>query len=114
MDQQRINLVADEAKKAMAHLRAIAHPMRKKIITMLFDKGEMNVTQIYVKLRCEQSVASQQLAILKKSNLVDARREGHMVYYSANKARLLEILGHAFELNKPVLPKIKKQAKYAN
>jgi len=44
----------------------------------------MNVTDIYVKLRIEQSVASQHLAILRNEGFVSTEREGKTIWYSIN------------------------------
>ena len=42
----------------------------------------MTVTDIYVKLRLEQSVASQHLAILRKAGVVQTERDGKFIFYS--------------------------------
>lgn len=54
-------------KKAVMTLRAINHPLRKQIMNMLEENSKLTVTEIFVKLRLEQSVVSQHLAIFKKS-----------------------------------------------
>jgi DNA-binding transcriptional ArsR family regulator len=51
----------------------------------------MTVTEIYVKLRLEQSVASQHLAILRKAGFVKTERDGKFIYYSVNNDRLEEL-----------------------
>jgi DNA-binding transcriptional ArsR family regulator len=51
----------------------------------------MTVTEIYVKLRLEQSVASQHLAILRKAGFVNTVRDGKFIYYSVSKERLVEV-----------------------
>jgi DNA-binding transcriptional ArsR family regulator len=53
--------------------------------------GRMTVTEIYVKLRLEQSVASQHLAILRKAGFVKTDRDGKFIYYSVNAERLDEL-----------------------
>ena len=52
-------------KTAAMTLRAINHKLRQQIVRLLEEHKRMNVTDIYVKLRLEQSVASQHLAILR-------------------------------------------------
>jgi len=47
-----------EVKKAAAILRAINHKLRQSIIKLLEERSNLTVTEIYVKLRVEQSVAS--------------------------------------------------------
>ena len=65
--------------------------MRKQIIKLLEEKDKLTVTEIYVKLRLEQSVASQHLAILRRAGIVVTDREGKFIYYSLNKQRINEI-----------------------
>ena len=52
-----------QLKKAALILRAINHKLRQQILKLVHQNGRMTVTEIYVKLRLEQSVASQHLAI---------------------------------------------------
>ena len=49
------------------------------------------VTELYVKLRLEQSVASQHLAILRKAGFVKTDRDGKFIYYSVNINRMQEL-----------------------
>jgi DNA-binding transcriptional ArsR family regulator len=51
----------------------------------------MTVTELYVKLRLEQSVASQHLAILRKAGFVKTDRDGKFIYYSVNISRMQEL-----------------------
>ena len=72
-------------------IRAVEHELRKRIIRMLMEKEEMTVTEIYVKLRIEQSVASQHLAILRNAGIVDTIREGKFILYALDKDKLDEL-----------------------
>jgi len=78
-------------RKAVLTLRSINHPLRKKIISLLEKNEHMTVTDLFVHLRVEQSVASQHLSILRKANVVNSEREGKFIYYSLNRSRLSEI-----------------------
>ena len=69
-------------------LRALNHDLRKKIIDLLLENDQMNVTDIYVKLRIEQSVASQHLAILRKAGIVNTNRTGKFIRYTLDHERL--------------------------
>lgn len=80
-------------QSAALAVRAINHPLRKKIIDLLESNGEMVVTDIYVKLRTEQSVASQHLAILRNAGFVDTKRNGKFIHYSLNKDRFKKSAG---------------------
>lgn len=79
-----------QLKKAALILRAVNHKLRQQMLKLLHQHGKMTVTEIYVKLRLEQSVASQHLAILRKAGFVDTQRDGKFIYYSVNHDRLTE------------------------
>lgn len=78
-------------KKAALILRSLNHKLRQQIVELINENGRITVTEIYVKLRLEQSVASQHLAILRRSNIVKTTREGKFIWYSVNYERLEEI-----------------------
>ena len=86
-----IRLDYTKLRKALLNLRAVNHPLRKEIIVLLEEQKKMTVTEIYVKLRVEQSVASQHLAILRKAGIVETSRNGKFIYYSVNKTRINEV-----------------------
>lgn len=86
-----VQLDYTELRKAVLVLRAVNHKLRQRIIDLL-DSGEtMTVTDIYIKLRLEQSVASQHLAILRRAGVVITERQGKFIYYSLNNERLEQI-----------------------
>ena len=89
-----------QLKKAALVFRAINHKLRQQIIKFINQNGRITVTQIYVKLRLEQSVASQHLAILRKAGFVTTERDGKFIFYSVNHDRLNEIHKVAYELLK--------------
>ncbi len=78
-------------KKAALILRSINHKLRQQIVQLINENGQMTVTEIYIKLRLEQSVASQHLAILRKTQIVKTTREGKFIWYSVNHDRLTDI-----------------------
>jgi DNA-binding transcriptional ArsR family regulator len=78
-------------KKAGLILRAVNHKLRQQILKMIDEHGRITVTELYVKLRLEQSVASQHLAILRKAGFVKTVRDGKFIYYSVNTDRLKEL-----------------------
>lgn len=80
-----------ELRKAVLVLRAVNHKLRQRIIDLLEENDRMTVTDIYIKLRLEQSVASQHLAILRKAGAVRTDRHGKFIYYSLDKERLNHI-----------------------
>ncbi|HEX5668134.1 MAG TPA: metalloregulator ArsR/SmtB family transcription factor [Chitinophagaceae bacterium] len=85
-------------KKASLVLRALNHKLRQQIVKMLDEKERMTVTEIYVQLRLEQSVASQHLAILRRAGIVRTERDGKFIYYHVNYPRLEQINNMVDEL----------------
>lgn len=80
-----------KVKKAALILRAVNHKLRQQILQQINEHGKMTVTDLYIKLRLEQSVASQHLAVLRKAGFVKTAREGKFIYYSVNTSRMEEL-----------------------
>lgn len=91
MGDTEIELDYGELRRAVLVLRAVNHDLRKQIITLLEKNERMTVTDIYIRLRLEQSVASQHLAILRKAGIVVPERDGKFIFYALNKDRLDQI-----------------------
>lgn len=89
-----------QLKKAALILRAVNHKLRQQILKLVHQNGKMTVTEIYVKLRLEQSVASQHLAILRKAGYVNTARDGKFIYYSVNYERLSQVHNFVSDLLK--------------
>jgi DNA-binding transcriptional ArsR family regulator len=79
------------SKKAAMILRALNHKLRQQIVKLIDEQQKMTVTEIYVKLRLEQSVASQHLAILRRAGIVETTREGKFIFYTVDYSRLEQI-----------------------
>lgn len=86
-----LKIDAIQLKKAALVFRAINHKLRQQIVKFINQNGRITVTQIYVKLRLEQSVASQHLAILRKAGFVITERDGKFIYYSVDQNRLAQV-----------------------
>jgi ArsR family transcriptional regulator len=65
-------------------LRALADPTRLRILALLAG-GEVCVCHIHDALRVPQPTASRHLAYLRKSGLVEGRRQGLWVHYGLAK-----------------------------
>lgn len=78
-------------KKAALVLRAVNHKLRQQMLRLIDERGKITVTEIYVHLRLEQSVASQHLAILRKAGFVKTRRDGKFIYYSIHGGRFQQL-----------------------
>ena len=85
-------------KKAALILRAINHKLRQQMLKLIDDYNDTTTTEIYTKLRLEQSVASQHLAILRRAGIVATQREGKFIYYAVNYNRLTEVIRFVEEL----------------
>lgn len=79
-----LHIEEDNLKKAALRLRAINNKLRVTIIQLIHKNGSLMVQDIYRRLKIEQSVASQHLAILRNAQLVITKREGKCIFYSVN------------------------------
>jgi DNA-binding transcriptional ArsR family regulator len=78
-------------KKAALVLRALNHQLRQQVIKTIHENKRITVTQLYIKVRLEQSVASQHLAILRKAGIVSTERDGKFIFYTINSSRIVAI-----------------------
>ncbi len=78
--------------------KALAHPVRIRILESL-SQGERAVSELIPEVGVESSHLSQQLGVLRRANLVVARKEGTSVYYRLADRRLAKLL----ELAKQIL-----------
>jgi len=70
-------------------LKAISDPLRLKILYLL-KNGELCACHIDFALDKPQSTVSHHLNILKRSNLVNWRKEGKWIYFSLSNPKLIE------------------------
>ena len=96
--KDQIYLDYGKLRRAVLTLRALNHPLRKKLVTTIEEKRKVTVTEIYSLFKIEQSVASQHLAILRRANIVTTTREGKFIFYGVNKKRIAEITALVEEL----------------
>lgn len=88
---EKVVLDYSKIRKAVLVLRAVNHKLRQRMIDLIRDNETLTVTDIYIKLRLEQSVTSQHLAILRRAGVVVTERQGKFIYYSVDEDRLVEI-----------------------
>ena len=77
--------------------KALGHPVRLVILGHL-RAGEKSVNELQALLGIDQSSVSQQLAILRNRNIVEARKEGTTVYYRARDPMIFQLLDVAREI----------------
>lgn len=63
-------------------LKALAHDVRLKLMRTLLENGEKSVGELETMTGIGQPGLSQQLAILRKAELVQTRRDAKLVLYS--------------------------------
>jgi ArsR family transcriptional regulator, cadmium/lead-responsive transcriptional repressor len=68
---------------------------RLRIVELLLDEGEKNVSELVAALNQPQSLVSNHLACLRWCGYVDSRREGKFVYYHIADPRVQQILALA-------------------
>ncbi len=71
--------------------KTLGHPARIRILEVLRD-GERPVNELIPEVGIEPSHLSQQLAVLRRANLVRSRKVGSSVLYSVSEPRVFELL----------------------
>ncbi len=79
-------------EKAAYVLKAVAHPLRIKIILMLIEHQELNVSAIYKNLNAEQSLISHHLINMRDKGVLDIRRSGKNIYYFLVDPAISEVI----------------------
>lgn len=74
--------------------KALAHPARIRVLELLAQR-EHAVAEMLPKVGIEPAHLSQQLAILRRLNLIVGRKEGSTVYYSLVSPQVAELLAVA-------------------
>jgi ArsR family transcriptional regulator len=77
---------------AAASIKAIAHPLRLKILCVLAS-GELSVQDIVEQVGTTQSNISQHLAILRDKGVLATQKDANRVYYRINDPRILKLVG---------------------
>jgi ArsR family transcriptional regulator len=71
--------------------RAIGHPVRMKVLDLLRE-GEECVCRLAPQVGVTESNLSQLLAVLRRTGIVETRRDGHSIYYRVRDPRIFEII----------------------
>lgn len=80
-----------------AFFRALGHPVRIRILEILV-RGEQSVQELQEALGVEQPVVSQQLAVLRATNIVFGRKEGASVRYTVRDPLIATLLETARQI----------------
>jgi len=81
----------EQIEKMVRAMRAIAHPLRLKILCVL-GEHELSVQDIVEAVGTSQSNVSQHLAILREKRILSPRKSANHVYYSVSDQRTLQLI----------------------
>ncbi len=77
-------------------LKAMAHPLRLKILcilgTTLDDKQEISVQDLVERVGTSQSNISQHLSILRDKHILVSRKDANKVYYRIGEENILHLI----------------------
>lgn len=89
MKKTKVIFDNDKLQYSSELLRALAHPLRLKILEFIDKNEEINVNKIYNTLQIEQSITSQHLKVLRLAGVVSTEKDGKFVHYSIDYSRLI-------------------------
>ncbi|MPM63646.1 hypothetical protein SDC9_110527 [bioreactor metagenome] len=72
--------------------KAISHPVRLCILTILLRDGRSNVSDMQCCIEVSQSTVSQHLSKLKAAGIITGVREGTEIYYSIQNEEIKQII----------------------
>ncbi|MDO9010598.1 MAG: metalloregulator ArsR/SmtB family transcription factor [Gallionella sp.] len=81
----------EDIQQASQAIKAIAHPLRLKILCVLGDQ-EVSVQDIVEQVGTSQSNISQHLAILRDKGVLATRKDANKVYYRIGDLRTLKLV----------------------
>jgi ArsR family transcriptional regulator len=96
-----------ELTRSTEILRALAHPLRMRILEFIDQNEMINVNKIYSSLRLEQSITSQHLRILRQAGLVETERRGKFIHYRVKYGKLKHTMAAILAYEKAIQPQQK-------
>jgi ArsR family transcriptional regulator len=88
MKRTKVTFQQEKLQVSTELMRALAHPLRMKILEFLDQNKNIQVNQIYNTLKIEQSIASQHLRILKNAGVLVADKDGKYMHYNIDYPRV--------------------------
>ena len=84
MKKTTVRFQFDKLQYSATLVKALAHPLRLRILEYIDTQGVINVNKIYSSLNIEQSVTSQHLSLLKLAGVVSCTKDGKFMHYKIN------------------------------
>ncbi len=81
----------EDIEKATKALKAMAHPLRLKILCALKD-DELPVLEIVKQVGSSQSNISQHIDILRTKDIVESRRDGNKILCKVKDVKILKLV----------------------
>jgi len=81
----------EHIEQAARAIKAIAHPLRLKILCVLGDQ-QVSVQEIVEAVGTSQSNVSQHLAILREKGILHSRKDANRVFYRVSDRRTLRLI----------------------
>jgi len=82
---------SENIKEASEALKAMAHPLRLKILCLV-GQDELMVQEIVEAVGTSQSNISQHLAVMRERGLLASRKEANKVFYRIDDPRIIKMI----------------------
>lgn len=82
----------EDIQLASRSLKAMAHPLRLKIMCILGSSNEVSVQDIVEQVGTSQSNVSQHLSILRDKGILTARKDANKVYYRITDPKIVNLI----------------------
>ena len=92
MRKAKVTINNEKLQVSSEILRALAHPLRMRILEFIDKHKTINVNKIYNTLKLEQSITSQHLRILRLAGVVITHRDGKFIHYSIDYPKIANVL----------------------
>lgn len=96
-DESQTRIDFSQALVVSERLKVLSNSDRLKILCLLVD-SEMNVQQIELQTDIHQPTLSQQLTVLRKSEMVSTRRKGKQIFYQLSDPKVLILMQTLYQL----------------
>lgn len=94
-------LTQDDAEEIATKLKALADPIRLRLVSMIAQSGEVCACDLPAALGRAQPTVSHHLKVLVEAGLLDRDKRGKWAWFTV-RADQLEALGELFKVDQPV------------